>query len=230
MKVALLFAAVSAALAQQPGQGVNFYSVEKEISLGNQMAAKMQSSTNARPDARLQSIGDKLAAHADGPYQYRFFVYTANGKPLEPVAIPGGPVFTAESLASPDDTETAAILAHAIAHIALRTYTRAATRGDLMQIGQQASQIALESSGNGNAPQIRPNNSTLSYARFAQGFELACDLYAVKLMTAAGYDPHALVRWLETLPKPKGAEAMTSPYPAPAVRIDRIEKAIAAAH
>ena len=52
-----VLAAVSAAFAQPSPQGVNFYSIEKEIELGKQLAADTQTSQQAQPDARLQALG-----------------------------------------------------------------------------------------------------------------------------------------------------------------------------
>jgi predicted Zn-dependent protease len=197
MRGVLFLVAVSATVAQpQSGAGINFYSVEKEIQLGNQLAASMQANTHAQPDARLQSIGDKLAMNAAGAYQYRFSIYAADGKPAEPVAVPGGPVFTAQGLVSSHDAKTAAPLAHAIAHIALRTDTPQAIRFDLLNIGRQSAEKAgIRSNGVVNGQSFDSQKAAI-----AQWFESEADVYAVKILFAAGYDPRFLVEWLQSLP------------------------------
>jgi predicted Zn-dependent protease len=76
---------------------------------------------------------------------------------------------------------------------------------------------------------MTPDHPPLSYVQFRQAFELACDVYAVKLMTAAGYDPRALARWLQSLPVLPSLQKAFSDRADPAIRIAAVEKAIAAA-
>ena len=91
MRTILFLASVSVALAQPSSQGVNFYSVEKEIELGKQLASETQASLQAQPDARLQTIGDRLAAKAGGAYQYHFFVYPAQLRSSNQSPCPAAP-------------------------------------------------------------------------------------------------------------------------------------------
>jgi len=218
MRAIWLLAPVSAALAQSPN-GVNFYSVEKEIELGKQLASETQASKQAQPDARLQAIGDRLAAKTDGTYQYQFFIYPTVNLQTEPIALPGGPVFVGQSMVSADDAVTAAILAHAIAHIALRHYTRELTRADLMEIGRKAAANTM------GAVQLASKNYSV---HLNPSFEFDADKFAVKLLIDAGYDPQALVRWLESFPIPKMNLALGD-IPAPSRRVEAAQHAISAA-
>jgi predicted Zn-dependent protease len=124
----------------------------------------------------------------------------------EPVALPGGPVFIAQNMLSAADAEVAAILAHAIGHIELRHYTRQMT--GLEVAGIRPSQMP---------PQISPRSNPR--------FELDADQFAVKLLLAAGYDPQALVQWVESQPIPKTALALGD-RPIPSRRVAAIERAI----
>jgi beta-barrel assembly-enhancing protease len=222
MRALLLLLALSAATGQTPN-GVNFYSVEKEIELGKNLAAEVQTKQQAQPDARLQAIGDKLAAQTDGTFQYHFFVYPQVSTAYEPIALPGGPVFVPQRMIPADDAETAAILAHAIAHIALRHYTREITRRDLAEIGGKASMTV----GGTNAVSLAQKNYVM---QLTVNFELDADRLAVKLMIGAGYDPQALVRWLQSFPVPKMNLALGD-YPSPGSRdrIAAVQRAIEAA-
>jgi predicted Zn-dependent protease len=222
-RIILLLAAVSTALAQPSAKGVNFYSIEKEIELGKQLAAETQTSLQAQPDSRLQAIGDKLAAKTDGTFQYHFFVYQAVNPQAEPIALPGGPVFVAQSMVSADEALTAAILAHAIAHIELRHYTREMTQRDLMEIGRKSGGNTV-GSANGSV-QLASKNHNM---QLNTSFEFDADRFAVKLMIDAGYDPQALVRWLESFPVPKINLALGD-IPAPNRRIEAVQHAIDAA-
>jgi predicted Zn-dependent protease len=224
MRLILLLATASIAVAQTP-KDVNFFSVEKEIALGKRLAAEMQTKQQAQPDARLQAIGDKLAAHAGGTFQYQFFVFAHVGSEYEPHALPGGPVFVPQSMIPPDDAETAAILAHAMAHIALRHYTRAMTRRELTEIGMKAAG-AMASGSDDDVILSQKNYLT----QFTANFEFDADRLAVKLMIDAGYDPQALVRWLQSFPMPKvNLELGDYPGPLPYDRIAAVQRAIEAA-
>lgn len=222
MRALLLLAAISAATAQTPN-GVNFFSVEKEIALGKNLAAQFQAKQQAQPDARLQSIGDRLAAKTDGAYRYSFFVYPQVSPEYEPIALPGGAVFVAQTMVAADDADMAAILAHAIAHIALRHYTREETRRELTQIGMNGSAGAV--GANSDSMQLRPNSQL---AQMNRSFELDADQFAVKLMLDARYSPESLVRWLQSFPIPKETLAFGD-RPAPSARIAAVQRAIEAA-
>jgi predicted Zn-dependent protease len=216
----LLLATASAALAQPRSQDVNFYSIEKEIELGKQLAAEAQTSLQAQPDSRLQAIGDKLAAKAGGTFQYHFFVYPSVNPRTEPIALPGGPVFLGQSMVSADDAVTAAILAHAIAHIALRHYTREMTRREISTKGAAGASAAA----NGAVPLA----SITRNAQSNTSFEFEADGFAVKLMIDAGYDPQALIRWLQSFPIPMINLALGD-LPAPSRRVVAAQQAINAA-
>jgi predicted Zn-dependent protease len=223
MRLFLLLTAASAAIAQTP-DGVNFFSIEKEVALGKNLAAGVQTKQQAQPDARLQAIGDKLAAQADGTFQYHFFVYAQVSPAYEPIALPGGPVFVPQSMISTEDAETAAILAHAVAHIALRHYTRAMTRRDLAEVGGKAAAMSVDGT---NAVSLAQKNYL---TQFTTNFEFDADRLAVKLMIDAGYDPQALVRGLQTFPIPKvNLELGDYPGPASSSRIAAVQRAIEAA-
>ncbi len=218
MRPILLLVAATAALAQTSANGVNFFSIEKEIALGNQLAAEFQAHQETQPDAHLQAIGDRLAAQTDGTFQYRFLTYATEIPAAEPVALPGGPVFVAQSMLSADNDSLAAILAHAIAHIALRHYTREETQRDLMEIGAKQAPLA----GNASVRQAMDFRIAQSNRRF----DLDADQLAVKLMIGAGYDPQAIVRWLQSLPVPKANLALGD-RPSPDPRVLAVQKAIA---
>jgi predicted Zn-dependent protease len=226
-RIILFLPAISAAMAQPPPQGSNPYSVEKEIELGKRLAPETQKSLQAHPDARLQAIGDKLAAMAGGVFEYRFFLYATENPPAEPITLPGGPVFVAQRMPPADDAETAAMLAHAIAHIALRHYTRELTRRELMNSSSQS----MPPNDTRIGPDIR-QSMEISSAFLARSFtlqsEFEADQLAVKLLIDAGYDPEALVRWLQLLPVPKVNLALGD-RPAPSARIAAVQRAIKAA-
>jgi predicted Zn-dependent protease len=73
------FAASATAQEPKPGKGVNFYSLEKEMALGRQLAAQFQRDTkplvSPAASAYVNGIGQQLVAQFGGPpftYTFRF--------------------------------------------------------------------------------------------------------------------------------------------------------------
>jgi predicted Zn-dependent protease len=238
MKAALLLPAVAAiAMAQQPAdKGVNFYSLEREIALGDAFADQFRQTVTATTDPRLDRIGARLTVQTTR-FQYRFFVFDggvsstdlsasaaspADWRRLridEAIAVAGGTIFVPRHLLARDDAQLAAILAHAIGHVELRNATRAMTHQELIVIGMQTAQLATW------APVGANTQIELATLKLHRNFELAADLFAVPLLHKAGFDPAGLVAWLRGLPPP--ARIAFSPYPAPEHRAAAAEKAIA---
>ena len=191
-----------AAFAQEPnpGRGVNFYSIEKEVALGRQLAAEFQ--RNARQlvspaaQAYIQELGRRVAA--ESAFTYTFLLFADDPTALhEPAAFPGGFVFVPASLilAAHDEDELAGMVAHAIAHIEARHGTKQASRAEIARftipmiyMGGRAGS-AIE---HGNRMAIPMNMLALS-----RSYDLEADSLAVGMMSAAGYDPAAFVRYLE---------------------------------
>jgi predicted Zn-dependent protease len=222
MKIALLFAAlgfavVSIAAGQSPASvDSNTYSIEQEIQLGDRMTERMVEMTKAKPDRHLQSIGDKLTKGAGGSFHYRFYIHPADAKPIEAAPLPGGSIFLARTLLSADDSRTAAILAHAMGHVAQRHYTRQLTLLDLLK-----TTVPAEQSAETDPPELA------EVQKLSRRLELEADAYAVKLLIAAGYDPHALTVWVQSLPSIEEMQGLGPSFPPAAERVAAIEKEIA---
>ena len=238
MKRFLLLAAAAVALTQQSDSQDNYYEAEDDARVGQRLATQLQTNITAAAEPRLDQMGNRLAAHSP-QYRYRFFVFDG-GQPSqdtapaaafpadwrrlqldEAIAVAGGMIFVPRALLSRDDSQLAAILAHAIGHIALRHPTVGMTRGELAQVEVQVASRAMLD----EAPK-RVHAVALKRFAFDRACELAADGYAVKLLQDAGLDPAALLAYLRTLPVPQGEDL--SVYPAPAERIETAQKAITA--
>jgi predicted Zn-dependent protease len=237
MKLLLLSPVVAVAFAQYPSaQHDNYYSLGREAQLGQRFATQLQTNVKAAPDPRLSRIGTRLAAHSP-EFKYQFFAFDG-GQPSqdtapaaafpadwrrleldEAIAVAGGLIFVPRRLLSRDDAQLAAILAHAIGHVAQRHPTVGLTRGELAQVEVQVASRALPD----EAPDL-VRAVALSRFAFDRDCETSADSYAVKLLHAVGMDPGSLVAYLETLPPPRAKDY--SVYPAPVERIEAAQKAI----
>jgi predicted Zn-dependent protease len=198
----MLFSAVTG--MAQVGQGPNLYSREKEAALGATVAQQVRRTvTSLDSPAALefvQKLGAKIAAQLPEPrFTYTFAVIAGdqNNSLHEPLSLPGGYIFIPASLflAAQNEAEFAGMLAHAMAHVAARHGTRAASRGEISQLAT----IPLIFQGGWigyGARQTSATTTPVALVQFQRDTEREADAMAVKLMSAAGYDPKALVRYL----------------------------------
>jgi len=242
---------ISAASAQEPSaKGVNFYSREREVQLGREVAATLGRELPIvrlpKLDAYISRLGAQLGKYASTPDAYTFTVYD-DGKPAavqpdvlampedafllparEPVAVAGGPIFVPLSLLadSPGEGAFAFQLAHAMAHIVLRHSTKIATRREIVRIGGQAiegrgSPIAASFE---SAMQLGVQVSTITFARAC---ERRADRAAVGIMASAGYNPDAAIPYLESQTDASQRPRAFSAHPTSSVRVEAIRSASA---
>jgi predicted Zn-dependent protease len=233
--VSLLVGTAAAQLQREPGNGVNFYSIEKEIGLGNQLAAQFRRETRALESAAalayVNGIGQRLAAQTGGPaFTYTFELVADDPTVIHEVAaFPGGFLFVPASLilAVKDEDELAGMLAHAIAHVASRDGTRQATRAQLVK----AASVPLIYMGGWTGYAIQQAEAQaipLGMRQVWRNFEMNADRLAAHKMAAAGYDPMALARYIERVQAQDDTEPKAwSPLPQRSERIEAIRAVIA---
>ena len=176
---------------------------EKEAALGTQLALELRRNHSALEDAAakayVERLGHALAAQlpADSP-PFTFELLADPGGPLqEPLVLPGGYVFVRAALfrTAENEAEFAGMLAHSMAHAAARHGLRQATRGPVINYAS----IPLVFMG--SADGIHGNTAALppAYTASLRDYELEADRIAAEAMAQAGYDPAALVRYIERL-------------------------------
>jgi beta-barrel assembly-enhancing protease len=213
-------------------QGVNFYSLDREIALGEQLAQAFRRDTRPVESpaalAYVEAIGRRLTAELGGPpFEYRFALFVDDRGPApEVVAFPGGLLFVPSSLilGARDEDELAGLLAHAIAHVAARDGTRLATRTELMNIAA----IPLETTAGWAGDAMRNAQALalpLSLLQMQRKAELAADQAAARAMANAGYDPEALARYIERVqPADETKAGIWSPLPRRSARVQAIRE------
>src|SRR5712691_13353766 len=98
--VVLLATLAVSAQERQAGQGVNFYSREKEAALGAQLAQEVRHRTTPLDSVVvrnfIEQIGRKLAAQLPAPgisYTFTAIADDVSGPTHEPLSVPGGFIF-----------------------------------------------------------------------------------------------------------------------------------------
>ncbi len=129
------------------GKGVNFYSIEKEIALGKQMAQEVERQAKIVDDPIIAEyvnrIGQNLVRNSDA--KVPFTIKVIDSEEINAFALPGGFFFvnTGILLNADNEAEMAGVMAHEIGHVAARHGTRQATRGEIAQIGSIVPLIAV---------------------------------------------------------------------------------------
>ena len=184
------------------GTGVNFYSLEKEIALGKQLAQEIERQakfvSSPAPAEYVNRLAQNLARNSDlrVPVTARLI----DSGEVNAFALPGGFLFINSGLilAAETEAELAAVMAHELAHIAARHGTRQASRGHVANIAS----LPLIFLGGWPGYLIRQGTGVaipLTFLKFSRGFEEEADLLGLQYAYKTGYDPTAFVDFLERI-------------------------------
>src|SRR5436190_719065 len=134
--------AISASAQTKVKAGFNLFSADQDAQIGQQSAAEAEQQlpilNDRNVDAYVNRIGSRLAANAGGPqFQYRFRV--VNASDINAFALPGGYVYVNRGILdnARNEGEVAGVMAHEIAHVALRHGTHQASKAYAAQAGLQ---------------------------------------------------------------------------------------------
>ncbi len=127
------------------GKGVNFYSIEKEIALGKQMAQEVERQARIVDDPIIAEyvnrIGQNLVRNSDA--KVPFTIKVIDSEEMNAFALPGGFFFvnTGMMVKADNEAEMAGVMAHEIAHVAARHGTRNATKGQIVNHGEHSADL-----------------------------------------------------------------------------------------
>ncbi len=217
-----------------------FVSETEEIKLGTDNYAFMQQSGGGEYDIDpllteyIQGVGSRLAAVSDRPLPYEFVVL--NSSVPNAWALPGGKIAVNRGLLTEINTEAelAAVLGHEIVHAAARHSAKQMERGIWLQAAVMGTAIATGNSGYSDlAVGGASIGAQLISQTYGRGAELESDLYGMRYMSKAGYDPQGAVDLQETFVRlSEGHEAdwisgMFSSHPPSQERVDTNKKTAA---
>lgn len=214
---------------------LNWYSIEKEIAMGKQLANEIESVSRIVDDPMIAEyvnrVGQNIVRNSDCKVPVTIKVIDTE----EPnaMALPGGFFYVNTGLISlaENESEIAGVMGHEIAHIAARHGTRQATRGQLVNL----STIPLIFLGGWTGYGIRQAVSVaipLGFLQFSREFEKEADLLGLQYMYKAGYDPNGFVDFFERLEamekrKPGTISKIFRSHPPTGDRIETAQKNIA---
>ena len=184
------------------GKGVNFYSLEKEIAMGKQLAQEVERQARLVDDPVVSEyvnrVGQNLVRNSDA--KVPFTIKVIDSEEVNAFALPGGFFFvnTGLILKADSESELAGVMAHEIAHVAARHGTRQATKGQIANIAS----IPLIFMGGWAGYGIRQAASVLvpvTFLKFSRGMESEADLLGLEYMYKTGYDPTAFIDFFEKI-------------------------------
>jgi predicted Zn-dependent protease len=195
---------VEAIGARNVGAGINFYSLEKEIALGKELAQEIERQARIIDDPVISEyinrIGQNLVRNSDA--RVPFTIRVIDTEEPNALSLPGGFLFVNSGLIllAESESEIAGAMAHEIAHIAARHGTRQATRGEIVNlssiplifVGGIAGYAVTQAAG-----LIVP----MGFLKFSRGFEREADYLGLQYMYMAGYDPNSFVDFFEKMQK-----------------------------
>jgi Zn-dependent protease with chaperone function len=215
--------------------GWNMFSAQQDVEIGAQSAAEAERQlplvNDSDVNAYVNRIGQKLAANAGGPqFQYRFRV--VNASDINAFALPGGFIYINRGILenARNEGEVAGVVAHEIAHSALRHGTHQASKAYAAQAGLQILGGLLGGKVGNNTAQILNTVGGVGlnalFLKFSRELETQADVRGAQILAASGYTPADMVGFFNTLAKVDTSKKTTwlSNHPAPPDRIARIEK------
>jgi predicted Zn-dependent protease len=221
----------------QVKSGFNLFSVNQDAEIGRQSATQVDQQlpvlTEPASTRLVQRLGARLAAEAPGPrFTYRFKVLDLAD--LNAFALPGGYIYVHRGLIERVRTEgeLAGVMAHEIAHVALRHPTTQVTKAYVARAGVGLLEQLLGGgrSRAGNVIEaVGGFGLNTLFLKFSRSAEAEADAVGARIMARAGYDPIEMARFFQLMRQqansdPGRVATFFSDHPAPADREAHIRR------
>jgi len=222
---------------RKPGEplrpsGLNFFSPQQDVQLGQEAAAEVRKQVVVVPNQFLQDyirrIGRRLAMPPEaGDWPFNFTVVLDPN--INAFALPGGPMFVNSGtiVNAGNEAQIAGVMGHEMSHVILRHGTKQASKANLLQIPVMLAGAIV---GNGSllgeltkiGIGVGANSILLKYSR---DDESEADALGTHLMAEAGYNPIELAHFFQTLEAHGGSRPLQflSDHPNPGNREQAID-------
>jgi predicted Zn-dependent protease len=216
---------------------VNFYSIEKEIAIGKQLAQEVERSSKMIDDPvvteYVNRVGQNLVRNSDA--KVPFTIKVIDSDEVNAFALPGGFFYVNSGLIlrAQEESELAGVMAHEISHVCARHGTRQATKGEIIQLASIPAMIFIPYSAAGYAMYEGLNLAIpLTFLKFSRDAEREADFLGLQYMYKAGYDPNSYVTFFERIQADEKRRPGTIPkafstHPPTPDRIEATQKEIA---
>lgn len=174
----------------------------------------------------VRNIGNQIVA-ATGPQAFEYQFQVIDDPEINAFAGPAGQVFVHSGtiLRARNVSELAGVIAHEVGHVVHRHVAENYGRQQAASIGHQVLVLGAGALGGGTAAgaanALGGLGVTATLNSFGREAEREADDFAVQVMPRAGYDPHGLPSFFETLIAEGGPNVpeFLASHPAPADRL-----------
>jgi beta-barrel assembly-enhancing protease len=215
-------------------RSINFFSLNKEIAMGRQLAAEIERQVKLNEDPTINEyvnrVGQNLVRNSDA--KVPFTIKVVESDEINAFALPGGFFYvnTGLILAADDESELAGVMAHEIAHVAARHATEQMSKAELINFAS----IPLIFMGGVGGFALRQAAGFLipmQFLQFSRKDEAEADYLGLQYLYKTGYDPVASVSFFEKLQaqetvKPGTVSKLFSTHPPTGDRIAMSKKNI----
>jgi beta-barrel assembly-enhancing protease len=181
----------------------NWVSLEKEVAMGNQIAAEFEQTARLVDDPvvaeYVDRIGQNLVKHSDA--KVPFHIKVVDTDEVNAFAFPGGYFYVNKGLLLAADTEAelAGVMAHEISHVTARHATQRMSKGQYFQlfsipamfVGGYWAQMGIQ-----QALGLGINLELMGVTRES---EREADQLGIQYLWNTGYDPNAFVSFFEKM-------------------------------
>lgn len=235
----LVLAQVAASAQTRITAPDNKYSPSDDVKLGREAAQKVEQQMPLLPERGevtdyVQQIGARLVESIPPEFQHPEFRYqfrVVNASDLNAFALPGGFMYVNRGMiqAADNEGEIAGVMAHELAHVALRHGTaqvskQSSLKSQLPAIGG----VILGTIIGGGLGQVIAQGSVFGvnayFLKYSRDYERQADVLGAQMMARAGYDPHELADVFQTIQRESGSGGpeWLSDHPNPENRYERI--------
>ncbi|HWW51122.1 MAG TPA: M48 family metallopeptidase [Verrucomicrobiae bacterium] len=219
------------------GKGLDFYSLEREIALGKQLAQEVDKSAKFIDDPVVNEYVNRVAQNLvrNSDARVPFTIKVIDSDVVNAFALPGGFFYVNSGLIlhADEESELAGVMAHEIAHVCARHGTKQATKGDIMQLASIPAMIFIPYTWAGYAMYQGMNFMIpVTFLKFSRDAEREADYLGLQYMYKSGYDPNSFVSFFEKVEADEKKQPGTIPkvfatHPPTPDRIEATQKEIA---
>jgi predicted Zn-dependent protease len=179
-------------------------SLQKEIALGQQLAAQVERTVKIVKDPVINEYVNRVEQNIvrNSDAQVPFSTKVVESDEINAFALPGGFVFvnTGLLLAADEEAEVAGVLAHETAHVAARHGAKTASKETAVNLaaipliilgGPGLTGIGIQQAAGLAIP--------LAFLKFTRSQEAEADYLGTQYMYKTGYDPSAMLSFFEKL-------------------------------
>ena len=219
------------------GKGLDFYSLEREIALGKQLAQEVDKSAKFIDDPVINEYVNRVAQNLvrNSDARVPFTIKVIDSDVVNAFALPGGFFYVNSGLIlhADEESELAGVMAHEIAHVCARHGTKQATKGDIIQLASIPAMIFIPYTWAGYAMYQGMNFMIpVTFLKFSRDAEREADYLGLQYMYKSGYDPNSFVSFFEKVEADEKKQPGTIPkvfatHPPTPDRIEATQKEIA---